>query len=191
MDTPGAWRSAHVLIVVLVYFLSPAVLYGLRAWDCGNCQRRIGHGISILLLSIAIPVFLGFGLGAYRTKQAVDEVAASTSTSSATTGTEANTKGQAQPQPQGQTPEQKYLAENVELYDFQASYMESILDDRVPGVTFKIKNKGDRILEYVKVLVLFKDSSGSVIAEEGYLPVFISKYGFSENRKPLKPGYIW
>ncbi len=84
-----------------------------------------------------------------------------------------------------------YISKHLELYDVQARYMDSLLDGKVPGVLFKIRNKGEKSLDKVEVTVYFKDSTGSVIAEEEYLPVFVSEYSFSGDNKPLKPGYVW
>ena len=69
--------------------------------------------------------------------------------------------------------------------------MDAVLDGRVPGVRFKLRNKGDKTLDKVKVVVLFKDAFGAVIAEQDYHPVLVSEYSFSGDNKPLKPGYIW
>lgn len=84
---------------------------------------------------------------------------------------------------------QAYIG-NVELYDLTAAYYKTYLSDRVPGVKFKIKNKGDRTLNEVEITVYFEDSKGNVIAEEDYHPVLVSKYSYSNN-KPLKPNYVW
>jgi len=84
-----------------------------------------------------------------------------------------------------------YIAENLQLYDLSAEYKESLLDGRVPGVLFKIRNNGDRSLDRVVVTVFFKDATGSIVAEENYIPVRVSEYSFSGNNNPLKPGYIW
>ncbi|MBS61782.1 hypothetical protein [Salinisphaera sp.] len=85
----------------------------------------------------------------------------------------------------------KYAAEFLDLYDFSAEYRDSMLDGKVPGVLFKIKNNGDRTLSRVEVTVYFSDAQGNVIAEEDYTPVLVSDYSFSGDNKPLKPGYIW
>ena len=61
----------------------------------------------------------------------------------------------------------------------------------MPGVEFKLKNKGDRTLRKVEVTVYFKDHSGAIIAEEDYNPVLVTKYSFGGDNKPLKPNYIW
>lgn len=84
-----------------------------------------------------------------------------------------------------------YIAEQMELYDITARYMDSFLDGRIPGVLFKIRNQGDKTLRQVEVTVYFKDANGSIIAEEDFLPVLVSEYSFSRDNKPLKPGYVW
>lgn len=83
---------------------------------------------------------------------------------------------------------QDYI-KNLEIYDFKAHYYKSFLDERVPGVEFKIKNNGAETLDKVKVTVYFKNAQGNTIAEEDYLPVLVSNW--SSDNKPLKPNYIW
>lgn len=80
---------------------------------------------------------------------------------------------------------------NVKLYEFLAKYFSTYSQDRVPGVTFKLRNEGDKTLDRVEVTVFFKDKNGTTIAEETYNPVLVSKYSYSRDNKPLKPGYIW
>lgn len=84
---------------------------------------------------------------------------------------------------------QSYI-KNVVLYDLQAKYYSTYLESNVPGVEFKLKNKGNRTLKKVEVTVYFKDSSGTIIAEKTYNPVLISEYSWNDT-KPLKPNYIW
>ena len=84
--------------------------------------------------------------------------------------------------------EAAYIRDNVEVYDLSARYMDSMLDGRVPGVDFKIKNKGQRSLDEVQVTVIFYDKDGNAIAEDEFYPVLVS--GF-DNDPPLRPGYIW
>jgi hypothetical protein len=80
-------------------------------------------------------------------------------------------------------------AESLEIYDFTAAYHDTY-EGRVPGVNFKMRNKGDKTLNEVKVVVYFKDEVGNTIAEEDFFPVLTG--GFSlENKGPLKPGYVW
>ncbi len=86
--------------------------------------------------------------------------------------------------------EKQGYIDKVVLYDFEARYYETYLDKRIPGVEFKLKNSGDRTLKKVEVTVYFKAADGSIIAEEDYNPVLVTKYSFGDN-KPLKPNYIW
>lgn len=85
---------------------------------------------------------------------------------------------------------QSYI-ENIALYDLKSSYYSTYLDDKVPGVEFKLKNNGDRILKEVEVSVYFKDKDGNIISEKSYFPILNSTYVFRDNNKPLKPNYIW
>ena len=91
------------------------------------------------------------------------------------------------------TPEEAaYIRDHLQLYDLRAKYYESLLDGRVPGVEFKIKNNGSRTLNRVKVRVVFQDKEGKPIAEEEYNPVWVIEGGYSaDDRKPLRPNYIW
>ncbi|MDB6122195.1 MAG: hypothetical protein JWQ71_1188 [Pedosphaera sp.] len=83
-----------------------------------------------------------------------------------------------------------YIQDHVTLYDIEVKYMDSILDGKVPGVLFKLRNTGDRQLDMVKVTFYFKDSAGTVIFEEDFHPVLVSDYSI-QNSKPLKAGYVW
>jgi hypothetical protein len=86
--------------------------------------------------------------------------------------------------------ERKEYLSSVDLYGMKAKYYTSILKKRVPGVEFKLRNRGKKTLKQVEVTVYFKDGQGNVIAEDSYLPVLVSSYSFGSNA-PLKPGYIW
>ena len=83
-----------------------------------------------------------------------------------------------------------YIAESLELCDVTAKYMDSLLDGRVPGVLFKLRNKGDRSLDEVEVSVFFKGANGNIIAEEKFHPVLVTEYSYSGS-KSLKPGDAW
>ncbi|MBM4031799.1 MAG: hypothetical protein FJ291_08455 [Planctomycetes bacterium] len=62
----------------------------------------------------------------------------------------------------------------------------------MPGVEFKLRNRGNRTLKHVEVTVYFMDAAGKVISEEDYHPVLVSESSFvMERGKPLKPNYIW
>ncbi len=80
--------------------------------------------------------------------------------------------------------------DKVKLYEFTAKYFSTYTDKNTPGVTFKIKNEGDKTLTKIEVTVYFKDAFNNTIAEEDFHPVFVSEYSFRDN-KPLKPNYIW
>ncbi|MBW2076787.1 MAG: hypothetical protein JRI71_04425 [Deltaproteobacteria bacterium] len=85
---------------------------------------------------------------------------------------------------------QEYIINSIVLFNFSARYYANYLDARVPGVEFKLRNKGNRTLREVEVTVYFKDSSGAIIAEEKYNPIFVGSFSASSNRL-LKPNYIW
>lgn len=190
----GGWVCIALGTALMMWTLFAFLLYlplFLAAFVLGIVaisQRRLGNGIPILLLSVVIPLVLGLILGAYRTQQTIEEINKRADTPSGVPQPAA-----AEPvAPTGPTAEESYISDSLELYDFEAKYFDAVLDGRVPGVTFKLRNKGDRSLEMVKVQVLFKDANGSVIFEEDYHPVLVSKYSMSRSdNKPLKPGYIW
>lgn len=85
--------------------------------------------------------------------------------------------------------EVSYIRDNLDLYGLNARYFDSLLDGRVPGVEFKIRNKGNKTLSRVEVRVVFEDADGRPIAEETYMPVLVG--GMMNNDPPLRPGYIW
>lgn len=88
--------------------------------------------------------------------------------------------------------EAAYIRSNIRLYDFSARYYDSMLDGRVPGVDFKLKNNGTRTLNRVTVKVVFQDAQGKPIAEEEYSPVWVVENSFStDDNKPLRANYIW
>lgn len=77
----------------------------------------------------------------------------------------------------------------IQVSSVKASYMDSYLDGKVPGITFKLKNQGGKTLEKIEVTFYFMDKDDVVIYEEDFTPV-------SSNRsykatKPLKPNYSW
>jgi hypothetical protein len=86
--------------------------------------------------------------------------------------------------------EAAYIADHLQVYELEAKYFNSVLDGRVPGVTFKVKNNGPRTLNKVVVRVVFYDAAGQPIAEEEYTPVLVSSYNFGDSNTPLRPNYI-
>lgn len=97
-------------------------------------------------------------------------------------------------EPVGPTAEERtYISQNLSLYDVKSQYYDSMLDGRVPGVDFKIKNNGNRTLNKITVRVVFYDANNKPIAEESYFPVIVSSYGYGygNSNTPLRPNYIW
>lgn len=86
--------------------------------------------------------------------------------------------------------DQPYI-DKIKLYDLKAKYHDTYLDKKVPGVNFKLKNNGDRILKMVQVTIYFKDKNGIVISEKKYHPVLVTSSSFGRDNTPLKPNYIW
>lgn len=86
--------------------------------------------------------------------------------------------------------EAAYIRDHLKVYNLEGRYFDSLLDGRVPGVDFKIKNDGDRTLDEVKVKVVFYDDQDKPIGEEEYYPVLVTSSGIGDNT-PLRPNYIW
>ena len=80
--------------------------------------------------------------------------------------------------------------EHVALYDLESKFYKTFSERKVPGVKFKLKNNGDRLLREVEVTVYFKDHTGTVVAEERYHPVMGMNESYSGNQV-LKKNYIW
>lgn len=80
--------------------------------------------------------------------------------------------------------------DKVEITEFLAERINTYLKKGVPAVRISLKNKGDRSLDKVKVVVCFHDKDGNTIFEEDFHPVLVSEYSFSGDNKPLKPGYV-
>lgn len=85
--------------------------------------------------------------------------------------------------------EMSYI-DKIEITEFQARRIDTNREKDIPAVRISLKNNGDRSLDKVKVIVYFQDKNGNTIYEEDFHPVFVTKYSFSGNDKPLKPGYI-
>ena len=87
--------------------------------------------------------------------------------------------------------EQSYIRDSLRLYEFEAKYYDSMLDGRVPGVDFKIKNDGGRTINSVTVKVVFFDADDQPIAEEMFYPVNVGSFSIGNEDRPLRPNYIW
>jgi hypothetical protein len=203
----GGWICFILGMVVMFWSLWLFLVYGplflvsfVLAIVCLT-QRKLTNGLSLLLAVLIVPATTLLFLGTLRADAALKELDAETAKarSDATRkGVASRTATLSAPAARAPTPEPTsapqddpmlYLAaEKLELYDFKAKYFDSVLDGRIPGVEFKLRNKGDRALKKVRVVVYFQDANGATIAEEDYTPVLSG--GFS-NGTPLKPGYIW
>lgn len=164
---------------VLVYIaIQERKTAGLPNLSFGEGVDRIFAIVSILVLSLT---FAQDGwrylAGADRKAIPADSVAASPVTSQAS----------AQPSVE----EANYIMKYVRLYEFEAKYYDSLLDGRVPGVDFKIKNEGTRTINELTVQVVFFDANDKPIAEEVYYPVNVGGIGIGPEDKPLRPNYIW
>jgi hypothetical protein len=195
----GGWVCLAIGTGLMVWSLLSFILYlplFLAAFVLGIvaiAQRHLGNGIPILLLSVVVPLVLGLSLSAYRSARIFQNAQQQSSSHSSPSTSMPSTAAvpKAVEAPKGPSAEQLYIQDNLEIYEFEAKYMDAVLEGRIPGVRFKLRNKGDKTLDRVKVVVLFKDASGAVIAEQNYLPVLVSECNFSGGNKPLKPGYIW
>lgn len=83
-----------------------------------------------------------------------------------------------------------YMNNKIQLYDVEAKYFDSVLDGRIPGIRFKIRNSGDKTVGRIEVIAYIKDDAGNTIAEDTFLPIYKSTFS-STPYKPLKPGYVW
>ncbi len=156
---------------------------GISALQLADTRTRIVAGLSAVLL--LVPPVLDLA-GQNRAGLSMPG-GANASDSSTTTSAPSVTDDARGPTREEAT----YIADNLLLYDLDAKYYDSMLDGRVPGVRFKIKNNGNRTLNEVAVRVVFYDRDGNAIAEEEYHPVLVSEYNFSGNNTPLRPNYIW
>ena len=80
--------------------------------------------------------------------------------------------------------------DKVQITEFVAKRIDTYLKKGVPAVRIALKNTGGRSLDKVEVTVYFMDKDGNAIFEEDFHPVLVSKYSFSGDNKPLKPGYV-
>lgn len=89
------------------------------------------------------------------------------------------------------TPEQEYIKSFMEIYEVDIAYHDFYLSDRAVGVRYKIKNKGNKTLSRVEVLIKYKDKDGLVIYENLLMPIFSSDWNFDDDVSELKPNYIY
>lgn len=141
--------------------------------------EQIAAGISVLALLVA-PVQDVWG---YFSAPDTEATTASSVLSSPVTQSEASSGPTAE--------EARYINNSLRLYEFEAKYYDSMLDGRVPGVDFKIKNEGDRTINSMTVKVVFYDADDQPIAEELYRPVNVGGFSMGNEDRPLRPNYIW
>lgn len=142
--------------------------------------ERIAAGISVLALLIA-PVQDAWGY--FSTSDAEEAATANSVLSSPVTQSETSSGPTAE--------EARYISDSLRLYGFEAKYYDSLLDGRVPGVDFKIKNEGSRTINGLTIKVVFFDANDQPIAEELYYPVNVGGFGMGNEDRPLRPNYIW
>ena len=87
---------------------------------------------------------------------------------------------------------QDYIKKHIEVYSIKAAYMDSLIDGRVAGLTFKIKNKGKKTLTKLEITFNYKNKNGDIIYDNSYTPINSSNiYVGTGTEKELKPNYIW
>lgn len=162
---------ANVLGVPILFLIALAI--GVATWS-GALQQIAKQSASLTTNSVA--------------STAASVTALQSSTTNETTNEVSIQQSQADADEQAKT---NYIQQHLVLYGFEARYMDSVLDGKVVGVLFKLRNTGDKSLDMVKVTVRFKDSTGTVIHDEDYYPVSVSDFSFGDDNKPLKAGYVW
>ncbi len=80
--------------------------------------------------------------------------------------------------------------DSIAITEFVATRIDTYNKKGVPAVRIALKNNGDKSLDWVRVTVYFQDSDNKTIFEQTFAPVSVSKYNFTRNNDPLKPGYI-
>ncbi len=77
--------------------------------------------------------------------------------------------------------------ETINLYEFEATRIDTFTQKNLAAVRLKLKNNGDRTITEVEVLIEFRDGEGRAIHEETIAPVSSSSWTRSST---LKPGFI-
>lgn len=169
------------------------VYVGLRARPPGeklssslrdNTTRAVaGLALALMLLAPALNLFARPSAGPAPTPAPGPAAAATAAVSPTASADKVDASGLT-------TEEAAYIRDSLQVYELEAKYYSSLLDGRIPGVRFKVKNNGGRTLNEVKVRVVFHDANGKPIAEEDYHPVLVSEYNMSGDNTPLRPNYI-
>lgn len=85
-----------------------------------------------------------------------------------------------------------YIEKYIDIYSVKAAYMDSLLDGKVAGLTFKIKNKGKKTITKLEITFYYKNKNGDIIYDNSYTPIDSSNiYVGTGTEKELKPNYIW
>jgi len=190
------------LLVGWVPFLGllaiPAAVIGLLLAGIGVILALIkkGKGFGLPVLGVVIcagalilPI-LSTGGASVAVSQSLEENAKKPTASSSPTVKGTSEGATQKSESSAKAEKDSYIDTKISMYDIEVKYRDSMFDGKVPGVTFKLKNLGDRSLDNIEVTVYFKDKSGAIISEEDYNPVLVSSYSMGDN-KPLKPGYVW
>lgn len=85
-----------------------------------------------------------------------------------------------------------YIKNKIKVYDVKAAYMDSLLDGKVAGLTFRIKNNGNKTISKLQITFYYKDKNNQIIYDSSYTPIDSSNiYVGTGTEKELKPNYIW
>ena len=81
-------------------------------------------------------------------------------------------------------------AQYLEIYDFEATRINTFLDENVAAVRFKVRNDGDRTVTRLRVTAYFRDADNRVISEDSFTVVSSLAIG-TDTLRTMHPGYIF
>jgi hypothetical protein len=89
------------------------------------------------------------------------------------------------------TPEYVYMQDSLHLYNVKLT-TEKLFGEIIGYyITGEIKNKGNKTLKNVELIVYLLDKDENPISEESFYAVWASDFNLDpQTRKPLKPGYV-
>lgn len=79
----------------------------------------------------------------------------------------------------------------IRLYDLQFGLYDTQQDGKIPGLSFKLRNDGDKTLTEVKVRASFLNRNGEVIARETLTPIRAGSTSANQSGTALKPDEEW